>query len=41
MPSDDEEGNTLIQALPPTDRGAEAYKFLFASFIVEAVLWGT
>ncbi|KAF6822046.1 MFS monocarboxylate [Colletotrichum musicola] len=40
MPSDDEEGSTLIQALPPTDRGAEAYKFLFASFMVEAALWG-
>lgn len=40
-PTDDEEGNNLIQTLPPSDKGAEAWKFLFASFIVEAVLWGT
>ncbi|KAF3808181.1 hypothetical protein GCG54_00006797 [Colletotrichum gloeosporioides] len=39
-PTDDEEGNNLIQTLPPSDKGAEAWKFLFASFIVEAVLWG-
>ncbi|KAL0932378.1 MFS monocarboxylate [Colletotrichum truncatum] len=39
-PSDDEEGNNLIQALPPTDQGATAWKFLFASFIIEAALWG-
>jgi hypothetical protein len=31
----------LIQSLPPTDKGSEAWKFLFASFIIEALLWGT
>ncbi|KAF9875310.1 hypothetical protein CkaCkLH20_07130 [Colletotrichum karsti] len=30
--TDDEEGNNLIQALPPTDKGADAWKFLMASF---------
>ncbi|TDZ54507.1 MFS transporter asaE [Colletotrichum trifolii] len=38
--TDDEEGNTLAQSLPPTDQGPEAWKFLFASFVIEAVLWG-
>jgi hypothetical protein len=40
----DTEGNndreTLIQTLPSPDRGQEAYKFLFAAFIVEGFLWG-
>ncbi|TEA22331.1 MFS transporter asaE [Colletotrichum sidae] len=38
--TDDEEGNTPAQSLPPTDQGPEAWKFLFASFVIEAVLWG-
>ncbi|KAF4844190.1 MFS transporter asaE [Colletotrichum siamense] len=28
------------QSLPPADKGTLAWKFLFGSFIVEAVLWG-
>lgn len=31
---------TLIQTLPSPDRGKEAYRFLFAAFIIEGVLWG-
>lgn len=29
-----------ISSLPPADGGRDAWKFLIASFIVEAVLWG-
>ncbi|KAI5461957.1 monocarboxylate transporter [Mariannaea sp. PMI_226] len=37
-PSDDD--NAHIQTLPPVDGGSEAWKFLFASFLIEASLWG-
>lgn len=39
--SDDEEGNTLVHTMPPTDKGAAAWKFLLSSFVIEALLWGT
>ncbi|RSL75506.1 hypothetical protein CEP51_010786 [Fusarium floridanum] len=29
-----------VSSLPPADGGRDAWKFLIASFIVEAVLWG-
>ncbi|KAI8236517.1 hypothetical protein K4K55_003792 [Colletotrichum sp. SAR 10_96] len=32
--------DTSAQSLPPADKGTLAWKFLFGSFIVEAVLWG-
>ncbi|KAJ3521479.1 hypothetical protein NM208_g13271 [Fusarium decemcellulare] len=35
-----EDGESLVQALPPADRGLEAWKFLFGIFTIEAVLWG-
>lgn len=35
---DDEQLN--ISALPPTDTGAGAWKFLAGCFLVEALLWG-
>jgi hypothetical protein len=31
----------LLPALPPTDNGPEAWKYLTACFVVEALLWGT
>ena len=37
---EDPDRETLIQTLDPPDRGKEAYKFLFAVFIVEGFLWG-
>lgn len=38
-PSETEEG-PVLQVLPPTDRGAGAWKFLFASVVIEGILWG-
>ncbi|KXH35049.1 monocarboxylate transporter [Colletotrichum nymphaeae SA-01] len=38
--SDEEDGNTLIHTMPPTDKGAAAWKFLLSSFVIEALLWG-
>ncbi|KAH8667008.1 monocarboxylate transporter [Xylariales sp. PMI_506] len=35
-----DDANNPIQSLPPTDSGADAWKFLFGSFMIEAVLWG-
>ncbi|KAJ0357539.1 hypothetical protein COL154_010021 [Colletotrichum chrysophilum] len=32
--------DTFAQSLPPADKGPLAWKFLFGSFVVEAVLWG-
>ncbi|KAJ0276343.1 hypothetical protein Brms1b_007088 [Colletotrichum noveboracense] len=32
--------DTSAHSLPPADKGPLAWKFLFGSFIVEAVLWG-
>ncbi|KAH6639960.1 monocarboxylate transporter [Truncatella angustata] len=37
---DDESHDHLTVTLPPTDTGVGAYKFLFGSFIIEALLWG-
>lgn len=37
---EDPDRDTLIQTLDPADRGKEAYKFLFAAFIIEGFLWG-
>lgn len=34
------EDGPILQVLPPTDRGAGAWKFLFASVVIEAILWG-
>jgi hypothetical protein len=31
----------LLPSLPPTDNGPEAWKYLIACFVVEALLWGT
>lgn len=39
--TDEEDVNTLIQTMPPTDKGAAAWKFLLSSFVIEALLWGT
>ncbi|CAM1501217.1 Fc.00g103790.m01.CDS01 [Cosmosporella sp. VM-42] len=39
-PDEEEEGNSLIQTLPPADRGAAAWKYLLASSVIEGVLWG-
>lgn len=36
----DEQNGSHVQVLPPVDQGPEAWKFLFASFFVEALLWG-
>ncbi|KAH6884937.1 monocarboxylate transporter [Thelonectria olida] len=36
----DQYDNGHIQVLPPVDRGPGAWKFLFASFLIEALLWG-
>lgn len=33
--------DAYAQSLAPADKGTLAWKFLFGSFIVEAVLWGT
>lgn len=33
-------GGTEFQSLPPVDRGKEAWLFLAASFMVEALTWG-
>lgn len=30
----------LLPPLPPTDNGREAWKYLIACFVVEALLWG-
>ncbi|CCF33631.1 monocarboxylate transporter [Colletotrichum higginsianum] len=38
--TDEEDVNTLIQTMPPTDKGAAAWKFLLSSFVIEALLWG-
>ncbi|KAK6210006.1 monocarboxylate transporter [Colletotrichum tabaci] len=38
--TDEEDINTLIQTMPPTDKGAAAWKFLLSSFVIEALLWG-
>ncbi|KAL7416458.1 major facilitator superfamily domain-containing protein [Mrakia frigida] len=32
--------SNVVPALPPTDRGREAYLFLFASFLAETLVWG-
>lgn len=37
---EDNEDNELIQALPPADEGADAWKFLLGCFIFEGLLWG-
>ncbi|KAF7548522.1 hypothetical protein G7046_g8650 [Stylonectria norvegica] len=39
---DEDGGNEsdLGQTLPPVDKGLEAWKYLFACFMVEAVVWG-
>ena len=37
---EEEEANSLIQTLPPVDRGAAAWKCLIASSVIEGVLWG-
>jgi hypothetical protein len=39
-PEPDQHQNSHIQVLPPVDRGPGAWKFLFASFLIEALLWG-
>lgn len=36
----DEQNSSHVQVLHPVDQGPEAWKFLFASFFVEALLWG-
>ena len=38
-PSSEEE-ETPTSILPSTDRGLAAWKFLFACFVIEGVLWG-
>ncbi|GKT88966.1 MFS monocarboxylate transporter [Colletotrichum tofieldiae] len=38
--SDEEDVHTLVQTMPPTDKGAAAWKFLLSSFVIEALLWG-
>ncbi|KAH8883262.1 MFS general substrate transporter [Thozetella sp. PMI_491] len=35
-----EQENDSIQVLPPADRGAAAWKFIFAAFVLEGLLWG-
>lgn len=37
---DAEEHEPSTQNLPPADRGMKAYTFLFAGFVIEAILWG-
>lgn len=34
------ENERPISALPPADRGSEAWKFLCGCFVLEAILWG-
>jgi hypothetical protein len=34
------DGPVVIPALPPTDGGPRAWRFLAGCFILEAVLWG-
>ncbi|KAF7548783.1 hypothetical protein G7Z17_g6829 [Cylindrodendrum hubeiense] len=36
----DEQNGSHVQALPPADQGPEAWRFLIASFFIEALLWG-
>lgn len=38
--TDDESDDVTQQHLPPVDGGPGAWKYLFASFVIEAVLWG-
>ncbi|KAK7397984.1 hypothetical protein QQX98_012650 [Neonectria punicea] len=37
---DEQDDGSHAYVLPPVDQGPEAWKFLFASFFIEAVLWG-
>ncbi|KAH6981256.1 major facilitator superfamily domain-containing protein [Ilyonectria sp. MPI-CAGE-AT-0026] len=39
-PDHEEQTGSHVQVLPPVDQGPEAWKFLFASFFIEALLWG-
>lgn len=37
---DEQQDGSHAYVLPPVDQGPEAWKFLFASFFIEALLWG-
>lgn len=37
----EERPGPVVHELPPTDRGVQAWRFLMASFMIEAVLWGS